>query len=512
MKDQDKIKEELISELESLRRRVSELEESEARLKGTERLLRESEERFRLLYENAPLGYQSLDEYGYFLEVNQEWLDMLGYSREEVMGKWIGNFLASDYLDRLKENFPKFKAAGEIHGAEFVMLRKDGSRVAVAVDGRIGRNRQGQFKQTHCILQDITERKQAEERLRLLDFALDHVREAAFLTDENAQFRFVNEESCRILGYTRAELLGLGVPDIDPDFPMGRWFSHWNDLKTQGSLIFEGRHKTKDGSILSVEINANYFEYDGQSYNLAFVRDITARKRAEQERLAHFRFVESMDKVNRAIQGANDLEQMMSDVLDIGLSIFDCDRAWLFYPCDSEAPSFRVPMEITKPEYPGAKILNVDLPLPPDMAQNLRDALESEGPVTYTDGTERPINKVSADQFGVKSMMMIALYPKWGEPWAFGLHQCSYPRVWTSEEERLFQETGRRLTDGLTSLLMNLRVQESERQYRLLADNTLDVIWQTDLDVRFTYVNPSIFQMTGYTPEEFIGTENPGSL
>ncbi len=163
-------------------------------------------------------------------------------------------------------------------------------------------------------------------------------------------------------------------------------------------------------------------------------------------------------------------------------------------------------MEITKPEYPGAKILNVDLPLPPDMAQNLRDALESEGPVTYTDGTERPINKVSADQFGVKSMMMIALYPKWGEPWAFGLHQCSYPRVWTSEEERLFQETGRRLTDGLTSLLMNLRVQESERQYRLLADNTLDVIWQTDLDVRFTYVNPSIFQMTGYTPEEFIGT------
>ncbi len=322
MKDQDKIKEELISELESLRRRVSELEESEARLKGTERLLRESEERFRLLYENAPLGYQSLDEYGYFLEVNQEWLDMLGYSREEVMGKWIGNFLASDYLDRLKENFPKFKAAGEIHGAEFVMLRKDGSRVAVAVDGRIGRNRQGQFKQTHCILQDITERKQAEERLRLLDFALDHVREAAFLTDENAQFRFVNEESCRILGYTRAELLGLGVPDIDPDFPMGRWFSHWNDLKTQGSLIFEGRHKTKDGSILSVEINANYFEYDGQSYNLAFVRDITARKRAEQERLAHFRFVESMDKVNRAIQGANDLEQMMSDVLDIGLVDF----------------------------------------------------------------------------------------------------------------------------------------------------------------------------------------------
>ncbi len=86
----------------------------------------------------------------------------------------------------------------------------------------------------------------------------------------------------------------------------------------------------------------------------------------------------------------------MRDVLDAVLSIFDCDRAWLFYPCDPDEPSFRVPMEITKPEYPGAKILNVDLPMPQDMAQNLREALESVGPVTYTAGTEKPINKVSA--------------------------------------------------------------------------------------------------------------------
>jgi hypothetical protein len=56
------------------------------------------------------------------------------------------------------------------------------------------------------------------------------------------------------------------VPDIDPDFPAELWPSHWDDLKTRGSLIFEGRHRAKDGRIFPVEINANYIEYDGKGY------------------------------------------------------------------------------------------------------------------------------------------------------------------------------------------------------------------------------------------------------
>jgi PAS domain-containing protein len=86
MEEQDKTRDELSTELEALRRRVSELEQSEARLKRTERLLTESQERFRLLYENAPLGYQSLDENGYLLEVNHAWLDAVEYSHNEVTG------------------------------------------------------------------------------------------------------------------------------------------------------------------------------------------------------------------------------------------------------------------------------------------------------------------------------------------------------------------------------------------------------------------------------------------
>ena len=125
-------------------------------------------------------------------------------------------------------------------------------------------------------------RTRAEQEVALLSFALDNVREAASLIDESGRFHYVNEEACRVLGYTHQELLGMTVPDIDPEFPAGRWSDHWRDLKTQRSLSYESRHRTRDGRIFPVEISATYFEYGGRAYNLALVRDISERKRAEE--------------------------------------------------------------------------------------------------------------------------------------------------------------------------------------------------------------------------------------
>lgn len=221
--------------------------------------------------------------------------------------------------------------------------------------------------------------------------------------------------------------------------------------------------------------------------------------------LNHLRFLEDLDKVNRVIQSAGSLEQMMKDVLGAVLSIFGCDRAWLFYPCDPNAPTFQVPMEVTRPEYPGAGVLNQDIPLPPDMAQNLREALESVDPVVYIVGTERPVNKVSAEQFGVQSLIMMALYPKSGKPWAFGMHQCSYARVWTIEEKRLFQEIGRRLADGLTSLLIDRDLRASEKAYRRIVEATSEGIWMIDKERKTTFVNQQVLDFLGYREEELIG-------
>jgi PAS domain S-box-containing protein len=125
-------------------------------------------------------------------------------------------------------------------------------------------------------------KSEIDRELTLLSFALNHVQEETFLIDENARFQYVNDESCRALGYTRDELLHMSVPDIDPDFPIERWPGHWEELKAAHSMTFEGRQKAKDGRCFSTEVNANYFEYDGQGYNLTLVRDITERKKVEE--------------------------------------------------------------------------------------------------------------------------------------------------------------------------------------------------------------------------------------
>ena len=113
--------------------------------------LRESEERFRSLFMNAPLPYQSLDENGNFLEVNQAFLDVLGYSREDLIGRNFGDILHPDWVDHFKENFPRFKAVGEVMGVEFEIIKKDGSIILVVFNGKIHRDDQGRFQRTHCI-------------------------------------------------------------------------------------------------------------------------------------------------------------------------------------------------------------------------------------------------------------------------------------------------------------------------------------------------------------------------
>ncbi len=134
-----------------------------------------------------------------------------------------------------------------------------------------------------CVLRTRAARKQADQDVALMNFALNNIGEAAFLIDEHARFSYVNEAACKALGYTRDELLARGVADIDPDFPTDRWPDHWRELAAGRVMTFESRHKAKDGRILPVEINANFIEYGQESYNLALVRDITDRKQMERE-------------------------------------------------------------------------------------------------------------------------------------------------------------------------------------------------------------------------------------
>ncbi len=249
------------------------------------------------------------------------------------------------------------------------------------------------------------------------------------------------------------------------------------------------------------------------AFGITVLRARLEQKRAEAERLSNLHFFESMDKVNRAIQRASDLEQMMIDVLDAVLKVFGCDRAYLLHPCDPDAPTWKVPMERTRPSYPGVLALGLEMEMTPQVSNTFRLLLESDGPVQFGPGTPYAVPPDVAERFQLKSFMSMALYPKMGMPWQFGIHQCSSVRNWSPNEERIMHEIGLRLADGLTSMLSfrahmesEGKLKEAERQFHTLVDNLPDCIARFDREGRAVYVNQTAEKSFGFPTKDVVGT------
>jgi len=739
--------------------------------------------------------------------------DSLYVPPEMFLGKTVDEILPPEATAIIKTALHQASAEGWHRGAIYPLNMPDGVRwYELSITAR---REQASADTRYLVLaRDITERKQTEETLYHMDFALNNVREAAFLISQDGHFHYINEEACRILGYSREELLSLTVTDVDPDYPLRRWTRHWEELRQHRSLTFESRHKTKSGHLFPVEITANYFEYSGKGYNLALAKDITERKQAENERnrlnrelraisncnqtllratdeqqlltdicnivcieagyrmawvgyaehdeektirpvawagfdsgyianaklswseekehgrgpagrvirsgeiicvqdfatdplmtpwkadalkrgyhsgvalplkdnngqifgalliysgetslitadeirlltelsedlafgitvlrtreqqkrteealfnsekrfraifenavdgilvsdieskrflkcnpmicrlmgyaeeelltltvndihppddlpfvigqfkeqsdkkftlaknipiqrkdgtvfyadinafpiildekeclvgffrdisdrrgaenkkLAHLHFIESLDRVTTTIQKATDIEQMLHDIVTMVFELYGCDRAWLLYPGDPDASSFEVPIEICRPEYPGASVKGLSVPMDQEFANDIRTALLSDGPVMFLRGTEHPINTVSAQQFGVQSQLVQVIFPKIGKPWIVGMHQCSYPRVWSTDEQELFKELAYRLADGLSNVLLMRNIKESEERYRTLIENQGEGIAIVDPNETFIFVNPAGESIFGVAHGDLVG-------
>jgi PAS domain S-box-containing protein len=147
----------LANALGSVRRELAERERLENALKA-------SEKRYHLLFDNAPLGYQSLDEHGNFVEVNAAWLEFFGCSRSEVIGRNFAEFLAPEYRPLFAERFPVFKRVGRVDGVEYEVVRGDGTHALLSFNGRIAHDHQG-VQHTHSVFRDITEQRRAQSAL-----------------------------------------------------------------------------------------------------------------------------------------------------------------------------------------------------------------------------------------------------------------------------------------------------------------------------------------------------------
>lgn len=126
-------------------------------------------------------------------------------------------------------------------------------------------------------------RKEISRKLRLTRFTLDRYSESVFwLSPPEFRVIDVNPEACRSLGYKREDMLKMTLFDFEPRFPVETADALWNELKKMKNNTIESVHRKKNGKEFPVEITANVFDFEGNEYVVAFARDISARKAAEE--------------------------------------------------------------------------------------------------------------------------------------------------------------------------------------------------------------------------------------
>lgn len=244
----------------------------------------------------------------------------------------------------------------------------------------------------------------------------------------------------------------------------------------------------------------------------AFIKEVSqfSKKGEFVNQLALF---DHLGKINEAISSSSKVDQVIDNILDAVFTIFDCDRVWLSYPCDPDTLTIQVLAEKYKDEYPGAFVLGKSVPIDEDAAETIRKAISSGSPVTFGPGSDNEIDDVTA-QYSVLSQMMMAIHPQIGKAWMFGMHQCSFARVWDHYEQLLFKEIGYRVVDSLNNILLMQDLKQSEQKYKQFFTTVPNgwayhkIIVDQDnkpIDYIFLEINDAFERLTGLKRKDIIG-------
>ena len=241
-------------------------------------LLADEEIQYKAMVRGSLDGFWVNDAKGRFLDVNDAYCHMIGYSREELLNMRVADVEAAESPEEIAEHIKKIKDAG---GDRFETRhrRKDGKIIDLEISVNFASLCGGQ---AYCFMRDITEHKRTREENALKALLLDSTNDSIFLIDLNGNFVYVNDTAFKSRGYTRDEFMNMNLRDMDPPEYAHLVGKRIHDLMQHGHAIFESAHIHKDGHLIPIEVSARVIELDGRKLILSVIHDITERRLAQE--------------------------------------------------------------------------------------------------------------------------------------------------------------------------------------------------------------------------------------
>jgi len=252
--------------------------------KQLENKLREAENRYHALFDKAPLGILIIDSTGTAVEFNEEAHRQLGYSREEFEKLTVSDYEVLESAEETRAHMKKILKTGK---DEFETKHRTKTGEIRDIINTVQVIELSGKKFLHVITRDITEQKKAEKSLqeseRKYRELLNGMNDTAWVIDFDGNIIDVNDSAVEVLGYSREELLSMGLTGIDSNLDPEEIKGLVEGMPADEIQVFETVHTTKDGKKIPVEISSSLVTYHGKQAILSIARDITERKKAEEK-------------------------------------------------------------------------------------------------------------------------------------------------------------------------------------------------------------------------------------
>ena len=293
--------------------------------KEAEERLRESEALYRALVNTSPDAILLTDLDGTILMANRRAPELYGYpSTEDLIGLKVFELFAPEEKKRAKQNCSGVRKKGCLRDQEYLLQRKDGSRVPVEMSTALIPDTNGEPRAVIAVARDISERKRTEKRLRERDEQYRSIFEATsdgiIINDMDGFVVEANPAACAMHGYSREDFIGLHrTAYVHPDFH-DALPGYVEAIKADGSVHARGVNVRKDGSSFPVDIHGTTFLYWGKPRILALVRDVTEQVKAQElleKRVAErTRELATLLEVSRQVASTLHIEPLLGLILD----------------------------------------------------------------------------------------------------------------------------------------------------------------------------------------------------